>query len=188
MENRIRVGDVMTRKFASTDPDSNILDCAKKMIKNRVGSLVLKKGEELKGIITEKDIIWALTKKPKNCDFEKITAKEVATKKVYTIKPESSLKEALQKMNKHKIRRMPVISNKYIIGYITLKDIVKFIPEIFDSNREYEKIREEYEKIQRSDFAKKGIFIESPCEECGNFDILELVDGRNLCESCKDEM
>lgn len=184
---KIRVGDVMTRNFISIEPNTNLMECAKIMIKNRVGSLVIKEKDQLKGIITEKDIIWAITKK--GCDdIKKISAKEVATKKAHTIRPEATIEEALDKMNKNKIRRMPVISNNRLIGYITLKDIVKFMPTIFNEEREFEKIKEHEEKIKRSESATNGIFIESSCEECGNFDILENIDGRNLCESCRDEM
>ena len=187
MEEKISVGDVMTRNFTHVKPDTSILDCAKKMIKNRVGSIIIKDENKLHGIITEKDIIWALTKK-NGSNLDKIQAKDVATKKIHIIKPEANLKEALSKMNKYKIRRMPVLSNKKIIGYITLKDIVKFIPDVFEGSREFEKIKEEEEKIKRSESAVKGRFIESLCEECGNFDILGKVDGMMICESCRDEM
>ncbi len=185
MEEKIRVGDVMTRKFVHLHPDTSLIECAKSMIKNRVGSIVLKEEDNLKGIITEKDIVWAVSK---NSNLKKIKASDVATKKILTIKPETPLKEAIGKMNKNKLRRMPVISNKKVIGYVTLKDIVKFIPSIFEESRGYEKIREEEEKIKKSQSAIKGYFHEAPCEECGNFDMLERVDGRMICESCIDEM
>ncbi len=187
MDTKIRVGDVMTRNFVHTHPESTLLECARLMSKNKVGSLVLKSGDELKGIITEKDIVWALTKKGIK-ELGTIRAEEVANKKIHTIKPEESIHSALEKMNRNKLRRMPVVSNKKVIGYITMKDIVKFIPSIFQESREFEKIKEETEKIQRSESAMKGRFIESVCEECGNYDILTKVDGRMICESCKDEM
>ncbi|MEK6891032.1 MAG: CBS domain-containing protein [Nanoarchaeota archaeon] len=186
MATKIRVGDVMTRNFVHTHPDTSLMDCARKMIKNRVGSIVVKEGNKLHGIVTEKDIIWALTKKSK--DFETIPVKDFARRKMITIKPEATLDLALEKMNKFKIRRMPVLSKKKIIGYITLKDMVKFMPEIFEQSRGFEKLKEESQKAERSKSVIKGESIEAPCEECGNFDILEGIDGRMICESCKDEM
>ncbi len=176
----------MTRKFVHITPDTTLMECAKKMMKSRVGSIVVKEKEKLHGIVTEKDIIWALTKKSK--EFENIPVRDFARKKIITIKPEATLDIALEKMNRMKIRRMPVISNKKVIGYITLKDIVKFMPEIFEETRSFEKLKEETEKSQRSLSAIKGNSIEAPCEECGNYDILEKIDGRMICESCKDEM
>ena len=42
--------------------------------------------------------------------------------------------------------------------------------------------------MKKSESATKGTFHENICEECGNFDILLSIDGRMICESCKDEM
>ena len=117
-----------------------------------------------------------------------IKAKDVLTRKLVTISPEATIHQALEKMNKKKLRRLPVVNNKKIVGYVTLKDIVKFIPEVFEENREFERIREESEKMKKSESATKGTFHENICEECGNFDILLSIDGRMICESCKDEM
>ncbi|MEM3074667.1 MAG: CBS domain-containing protein [Candidatus Pacearchaeota archaeon] len=187
MADGVRVGDVMTRKFVHVSPESSLFECANKMIKNRVGSIVVKQNEKLHGIITEKDIVWAVAKKKAN-ELNNIKVKDIATKRIITIKPEATLKEALEKLNKNKLRRMPVVNNNRIIGYITLKDIVKFIPEVFEESREFERIREESEKIKRSESLLKGEGIEDICEECGDFELLESVDGRMICQSCKDKM
>ncbi|MBS3072521.1 CBS domain-containing protein [Candidatus Pacearchaeota archaeon] len=186
MDARIRVGDVMTRDFIHVNPESSVLECAKTMTKKRVGSIIVKEGDKLHGIITEKDLVWAMTKKPDK--LREIKAKEVLTKKLVTISPEATIHQALDKMNKKKIRRLPVVNNKKIVGYVTLKDIVKFMPELFEENREFERIREESEKIEKSELASKGTFHENICEECGNFDILFDIDGRMICEFCKDQM
>ncbi|MFA5020151.1 MAG: CBS domain-containing protein [Candidatus Pacearchaeota archaeon] len=187
MQSRIRAGDIMTRRFIHAHPDTNVLDCAKIMIKNRVGSILLKDGEKIKGILTEKDIVWALTKN-QGANFKGILAKDIATKKVITIKPEETLDSAITIMTKEKVRRLPVVSNKKVIGYLTLKDILKFRPSLYESMEEFQAIKEEQEKLEKSSSAMKGAFIESQCEECGNFDILQKIDGRMICESCKDEM
>ena len=175
----------MTRKFTSLSPNASLYETSRTMVKNRVGSIILKDGNDLKGIVTEKDVVWALTKK-KCKDLDTVTAKDIATKKIVTIKPEATLNEALEKMNKKRARRLPVVSNKKVIGYITLRDILKIRPALFESLERWNIIREEQEKIKRSDSASSGNFIEAPCEECGNFDILEDVEGRKVCEGCKD--
>src|SRR3989344_840837 len=186
MSERIRVGDIMTRDFIHANPNSTAFECARTMMKKRVGSLVVKEGNKLHGIITEKDLVWAMTKKPEK--LKEIRAKDILTRKLITISPEATIHQALDKMNKKKLRRLPVVNNKRIVGYVTLKDIVKFMPGLFEESREFEKIREESEKIRRSESASKGTFYENICEECGNFDILEKVDERMICESCRDEM
>jgi len=181
----IKVGDIMTRDFISVKPETSILDCAKKMVKKRVGSLILEENSQLKGIITEGDIIWAMTKKSRR-DLGKIKAKEIAPKKLITIKPSADLYDALQKMNKTKYRWLPVTVNKNIIGFLTLKDILRIEPGLFETASEIMQIREESAKLKR---VKAGeSFKEGLCEGCGEFGILYQVDNRMLCEYCREEM
>lgn len=65
METGVKVGDLMTRNFIYVGQEINLRDCATMMVKKRVGSLIVKEGDLLKGILTEKDILWAIVKKSK---------------------------------------------------------------------------------------------------------------------------
>lgn len=185
MPEKIRVGDVMTRSFTHIKPETSLYETTKTMVKHRIGSVILKDGDDLRGIVTEKDIVWAVTKK-KYKDLESVKAIDIATRKIITIKPEATLTEALECMNKKKTRRLPVVSNKKVIGFITLKDILKIRPALLESLENWGSIREEQEKARRSESASKGDYIETLCEECGNFDILEKIEGKMICESCRD--
>lgn len=181
----VKVGDIMTRNFFSVKPETSILDCAKSMVKKRVGSLILKEGDELKGIITEGDIIWAMTKKSKK-ELSKVKASEIAPKKLVTINPSADLYQALQKMKKTKYRWLPVTINKNIIGFLTLKDVLRIEPGLFETASEIMQIREEGDKLKRrrvGEFFKEGL-----CEECGDFGLLYKVDSRMICEACRDAM
>lgn len=185
----VKVGDIMTRDFVSVKPDVNITDCARLMIKKRVGSLILQENEELKGLLTERDIIWVMTKKPLD-ELKMIKARDVANKKVITIKPNADLYDALQKMRKNKYRWLPVVIKKKVIGFLTLKDILKIEPSLFEIAREGWQIKEEEEKLRRasrrSSFnlrAEEGI-----CEECGNVGFLYKTDGRLICDNCRESM
>jgi len=185
MEIGVKVGDIMTREFISVKPDTSVLDCAKKMVKKRVGSLVLKEDDKLKGLLTERDIIWAMTKKSKK-ELHKIKASEIAPKKLVTIKPSADLYQALQKMKRTKYRWLPVTLKGKVIGFLTLKDILRIEPSLFDTAAEIMQIREESDKLKRR---KAGVgFKEGLCEDCTNFSILYKIDGRWICESCKDAM
>lgn len=181
----VKVGDIMTRGFISVDPDTSVLDCAKRMVKKRVGSLVLTEGNNLKGIITEGDIIWAMTKKSRR-ELSNIKAKEITPRKLVTIKPSADLYQALQKMKKTRYRWLPVTINKSVIGFLTLKDILRIEPSLFETAAEAMQIREESEKLKRRQVGES--FTEGLCEECGNFDLLYKVDNRTICENCRDAM
>ena len=181
MEMGIKVGDLMTRNFIYVTPETNLKECARTMVKKRVGSLIVRDEHKLKGILTEKDIIWAVVKKSKE-DLKNILAKDLMKRKVITIKPGDDIANAMQKFKKKKIRRLPVVENGKLIGMLTLKDVLKIDPGLFQLIVETMKIKEETSKLNRSSISaprKQGI-----CEECGEFDILYHDDAQWLCDTC----
>jgi CBS domain-containing protein len=105
----IQVGEVMTRNFVSARPDIPVLSAIRLMLKKRVGSLVLEENRLLKGILTEKDIMWALSKKQ---NLTGVKAGDICTKKITTIKPQADIYDAIMLMRKKKLRRLPVSVNK----------------------------------------------------------------------------
>ena len=169
----------MTRNFIHISPDTDLRQCAKTMIKKRVGSLIIKEGDNLKGILTEKDIVWAVVKKSKH-ELKNIKAKDLMKRKVITIKPGADITEAMTKFRKKKIRRLPVVENGKLIGFLTSKDILKIDPGLFEMIAQTIKIKEETEKLKRHKILRQqGI-----CEECGEFGILCKSEAQAICEEC----
>ncbi len=181
MEMGIKVGDLMTRNFIYVHPDANLKECAQTMIKKRVGSLIIKNGDKLKGLLTEKDIIWAIVKKSEK-DLKGIKAEDLMRRKIVTIKPSADIISAIQKFKKKKVRRLPVVENGKLIGIITANDILRIDPGLFQMIAETIKIREETEKLNRSqiDVPRK----QGACEECGDSDMLYYDEPQWLCELC----
>lgn len=179
---KILVADIMTREPICVKPDTNVLECTKKMVKKKVGSLLIVDNKKLVGFISQKDILWAITKKPTG-DLSKLRAVDISPRKIATIKPDNSVQEALEKMKKLKFERLPVLQEKRLVGVITVKDILNFNPEIYPEIEEFARIREESEKLKRikeAERRKEGI-----CEECGHEGILFRSNGMLICESCR---
>jgi CBS domain-containing protein len=180
MDTGINVGDLMTRNFIHVSSKTNLRDCAKTLVKKRVGSLIVQDGNVLKGILTEKDIIWAIVKKSKK-DLKDILASDLMNRKVVTIKPAADITEAMRRFKKKKIRRLPVVEKGKVIGMLTMKDALKIDPGLFESIAETVKIREESKKIKnlRAGNRKPGI-----CEECGDYTLLSKSDVQWICDGC----
>ena len=181
----IKVGDIMTRNFISVKPDISISDCAKEMVKKHVGSLIVRENQVLKGILTEKDIVWVVVKKQ---DLSKIKARDIMTRRVVSIAPGKDISEAMDRITKTRFRVLPVTIQNRVIGVITLKDILRIQPSLSESLRESMKIKEETEKRKRSEAALTGEtwVKEGECVECGAYGLLYNIDNRLLCESCSD--
>ncbi len=173
----------MTRQPITIKPDINLLECAKKMVKKRVGSLIIVNKKQLMGLIVQHDILWALIKKSKE-KLKDIKAIDISPKKIITIRPTATVEEAFNKMKGLKVQRLPVTQEGELVGVLTLRDILNFKPEFYPELEELSQIREEPQKLKRLESREKKV-IEGICEECGHRGFLHKFNGMLVCESCK---
>jgi CBS domain-containing protein len=184
----IKVADIMTRSPVTARPDENLLNCARKMVRKKVGSLVLVKNRKFSGIISQRDILWALVKKSGK-NLAEIKVMDISPKKVVTIKPKATIQEAIKKMKKTKFGRLPVIEKNHLVGMITARDILNFHPEFYPELEEFSRIREESAKLKRIKETKRKAFVnDGICEECGDRGVLYKTHGMLLCESCRNSI
>lgn len=87
------------------------------MVENDIGAVIVVENEKPIGIITEKDVLERVIMKQIN--MYTTQAKEVMSKPIISIDTGSSIKEALEVMRKHKIRRLAVTENGSLIGIVT---------------------------------------------------------------------
>ena len=174
MQTGIKVRDAMTKKPIFVTPNFTVLQSVKKMLKEKVGSLVVKYDHKLIGIITEKDIVKKAV--AKELDPSKILVSEIMTKELVTIAPEKDLYEATIKMNKGKVRRMPVMDNNKFLGLLTMNDILRFQPDLFELL--LDKIG--YERSEERSCYNLGY-----CEKCNSYGPIYKENKKSLCGACR---
>lgn len=175
------VGDAMTKRPLVVSPQENVRHAAALMKKENVGSLVVLKHETILGIITQEDIVFKIVAEKKDPATTLVT--EIMSKPVVTISPEKDIIEAISLMNHQKIRQLPVISEEKLIGYLTLKDILKIEPELLELSSDIFMLREELEKPVRKRYESGA------CDACGkdSKDLLEIRDVL-LCSRCRKSL
>ncbi len=182
----IKVGDVMTRDIISVNPSADLVKCAQEMYKQNVGLLIVKNKNQIMGMLTEKEIIWALTKKQ---DLKRIKAKDIMLRKLTTIKPSRDIYDALLRMKKNNIRWLPITIKKNIVGLLTINDILKVEPALFEIVHGNFKIKELEDKISRKSRSLNGESwtSEGECEKCKAIGLLYDTEEGLLCENCANE-
>jgi len=181
----IKVGDIMTRQLVAVKPCTNINECAKTMAKNNVGLVIVQENEKLRGMLTEKEVIWALTKKQ---DLSRVKAKDIMLRKITTIKPSRDIYDALLRMKNAKLRWLPVTIKGNVIGLLTINDILRIEPGLFEITSSNMRIKEETNKLKRKKAVLDGRYLadEGECEECSSFGLVYNNKGKLLCENCAD--
>lgn len=178
MKTGLKVIEAMTKRPVIVSPDTTLLDCAKLMLKRKVGSIIVKSNKKVLGILTEKDILRKVV--AKNLDTKKIPVSQVMTKRLCTISPHEDIYDAMYLMSRYNVRRLPVVKNKEMIGFLTHNDILKIQPDLFEIFSEKIKLREErYKPIGRD-------YLEGPCANCGSYGQLFKRRKKFVCEACKN--
>jgi signal-transduction protein with cAMP-binding, CBS, and nucleotidyltransferase domain len=174
----IQVKDIMTKPAINIEHNKTVQEAAKKMVKHRVGSIIVVKNNNPIGIITETDLNKKVVAPAK--DPRKLKVTDIMSSPIVFANPQDDIVTAVEKMEKHRIKRLPVIVKKKIVGIITNTDIARASPEMIDILNFRLKMRTELPSIKET--STSGL-----CEVCGEYsDNLRFIDDQWVCESCRE--
>lgn len=124
------VRNVMKKNVIVGKPDITIKKASETMSSFHIGSLVVRDDKNIVGILTERDVLQAVAK---GRDPEATPVEEVMSKKVITIEPDKKIEDAVDLMIKNKIKKLPVVREKQLVGIVTASDIVVVEPKLIAS-------------------------------------------------------
>lgn len=113
-------GDVFT-----IDEDASVFDAIKVMAERSIGSLLVMQGQELKGIVTERDYARKVLIKGRSSETTPVG--DIMSTELVTAKPEQTVNECMTLMSEKRIRHLPVIADDKLIGLISIGDLVQAI-------------------------------------------------------------
>jgi CBS domain-containing protein len=116
-----RVREVMTTVPETVTPATSLRDAAAVMGRADFGDVLVVEGEELRGILTDRDI--AVRAVGEGRDVSAAVVGDVFTSRVVSISPDSTVQEAIHLMRQHDVRRLPVVEAGQPIGVVSLGDL-----------------------------------------------------------------
>jgi CBS domain-containing protein len=117
-----KVREVMTGRPRCVSLDTSVSEAARLMESEDVGSLPVLDGDQLAGMVTDRDIVIRAVAKEKNP--KGMPVREVATHDVVTIRADEDLSEALKLMASHQVRRLPVVDDdNRLVGVVAQADV-----------------------------------------------------------------
>lgn len=118
-----RVRDIMTENPVSVRPDSQVVEAARLMASEDVGSLPVVDGDRLVGVVTDRDITVRVVAEGR--DAGATTVGEIASSDPVTVKPDADLDEALREMARNQVRRIPVVEGDRLVGIVAQADVAR---------------------------------------------------------------
>jgi len=106
-------------------PTASVFDAVKRMAEKSIGALVVTEGEQVVGIITERDyarkiILMARASK-------ETPVRDIMTSSVMYVRPDQTSQECMVLMTENRLRHLPVMDGGKLIGLISIGDLVKDI-------------------------------------------------------------
>ena len=117
------VREAMTASPRTISKDATVVDAARLMITENVGSLPVVKGSELVGIVTDRDLVVEVL--AKDLDPNKTLVADVCSEEPTVASPEEPLDSALQRMASEQVRRLPVVEDGRLVGILAQADIAR---------------------------------------------------------------
>ena len=125
--NNVNVSAILKQKgrgITTARPTVTLMEVANKLAAKRIGAIVIVgAGGEVAGIISERDIIRALSMHGPDC--LELPVSQSMTKKVVTCKETDTLHELMAMMTERRFRHLPVVTDGALVGIISIGDVVK---------------------------------------------------------------
>ena len=120
----MKVKDIMTQSAVCCSPDTNVGTAVELMWIHNYGMLpVVATNQKVIGIVTDRDICIALV--TRNRLAGELSIGEIATRNLYTCKPDDEIHEALNTMANKQVRRLPVVNEQGVPqGILSMDDII----------------------------------------------------------------
>lgn len=111
------------QQVLSIQPRAKVFDALMLMAEKDVGALVVLEGEKLVGIFSERDyarkiILFGKTSRDTSVG-------EIMTAKVVCVRPEQMVDQCMALMTEKRVRHLPVLSEKKVVGIISIGDVVR---------------------------------------------------------------
>jgi CBS domain-containing protein len=117
----ILVRHAMTESPQTARPDLNAADAAALMRDLDVGVIPVAEGEQLLGLVTDRDLVLRVIAERK--DPMEVRLGDIATRSPVTVSPDERLSKARDLMSEHRVRRLPVMKAEQLVGILSLGDI-----------------------------------------------------------------
>ncbi len=117
-------------RIFSVKPDTSVLEALKLMADQNIGAVLVMSGEQVTGILSERDCVRKLELVGKHAHDTQV--REIMTGDVLYLEAGQSLEECMAVMIDKNIRHLPVYENGKLLGLISIRDVLK---EVVDSQK-----------------------------------------------------
>jgi CBS domain-containing protein len=122
----MNVSDLMSKPSCFVDGETTLAEATTMMGEQRVGSALVMEGDHLAGILTERDIVRAMSTAH---DAPARPVIEWMTKHPITVTGDTAVRDALRTMVEGGFRHLPVVDGDAVVGVLSMRDVAKALAD-----------------------------------------------------------
>jgi CBS domain-containing protein len=122
-----RIAEILRGKDADVlkiDSSATVFDAIKKIVEHNVGSILVTDGDDVVGIMTERDYLRKIAIFGRTSHDTLV--REIMSSPLIYVTPETTIEEAMAIMTDRRIRHLPVVEDDRVTGLVSIGDVVKF--------------------------------------------------------------
>ena len=134
----MRLADILRAKGSTVvtiGPDGTVLDAARTLVEHNIGAVVVVEEGVPVGILSERDILRLTSQKPQELDRTLVAG--IMTRDVVFAGEADSLAAAMESMTLHRIRHLPVLREKDLVGMVSIGDVVNTLRTAFEEENQH---------------------------------------------------
>ena len=154
----IQISEIMSQNPVTVEKGSSVSEAAGVMAKFRVGSLVVMDQDLIAGMVTAHDMIFKVISQDKNPSS--VLIDEIMSKGAINASPENSVDEVMTILNENDIKQVPIVVREKLVGFVTMKDILRIEPTLMDMAIDTLRSEEQQRKVYLERAAQKSGFVD----------------------------
>src|SRR6185503_17372206 len=121
----VRIQDVIRgRNLYSVQVNQSVADVSRHMAELRVGAIIVLEDDNLRGLFSERDLMTRVVVEGRNPESTPVSA--VMSTNLATVDEASTLDDALDCMNQHNCRHLPVLCDGKVTAFLSMRDLMRF--------------------------------------------------------------
>jgi CBS domain-containing protein len=117
---------ILSRKghaVVTIDPDASLADAARLLSEHGIGVVIVKNGERIAGLLSERDIVRILAARGPVALNMRVD--QVMVRRVITCVESDTIADLMERMTLGKFRHLPVVEGERLVGIVSIGDVVK---------------------------------------------------------------
>ena len=134
----MRIRDILRTKGAtviSVGPDQPVLSAVRVLAERRIGAVVVRRGDELLGILSERDVLNLAAGDPARLETAPVA--DVMTTDLIVGRPDDELNHVMNVMTENRIRHLPIVVDGALEGIVSIGDIVNAVRRSVESENRH---------------------------------------------------